>query len=546
MDPGRQAMPAALERGAPSPLDRQATREAPVAGEIGVNGAGPVDLLVVGGGINGVGIARDAAGRGLKVVLCEQDDLANYTSSASSKLIHGGLRYLEQREIGLVRKALIEREILLRAAPHIVRPLRFILPHSPEQRRAWMIRLGLFLYNHLGGRRKLPRARRIDLRHDPVGVALKDSLRTAFTYPDCWVEDARLVVLNALDAHERGAEILTRTRCTAARRANNLWYAELTPVAGGPARVVRARALVNATGPWVLRFLAERTDVAKPGRMRLVKGSHIIVPRLYHHRDAYTLQHRDGRIVFVLPYEGRYSLIGTTEVDYSGDPGEARITQPEIVYLCDVVSRYFREPLQPDRVLWSFAGVRPLYDDAETDISAVTRDYAFDLDQHAGQAPLLSILGGKITTYRRLAEHALEKLGSVLGTASRPWTAKAPLPGGDLPHGDVEGFIQDLHRSARWLPADVARRYARAYGSRVSKLLAGARRLEGLGEHLGNGLYEAEVEYLRRHEWAMTAEDILWRRSRLGVHVDADTVARLEAWLGNRTLAAPSALVGEG
>jgi glycerol-3-phosphate dehydrogenase len=508
-----------------------------------VNGAGPVDLLVVGGGINGVGIARDAAGRGLKVVLCEQGDLANYTSSASSKLIHGGLRYLEQREFGLVRKALIERETLLRVAPHIVRPLRFILPHSPEQRRAWMIRLGLFLYNNLGGRKKLPRARRIDLRRDPVGGPLKESFRTAFAYPDCWVEDARLVVLNALDAHERGAEILTRTRCTAARRANNLWYAELTPAAGGPARVVRARALVNATGPWVLRFLAERTEVAKPGRLRLVKGSHIIVPKLYHHGDAYTLQHRDGRVVFVLPYEGRYSLIGTTEVDYHGDPGEARITQPEIVYLCDIVSRYFRETLKPDRVLWSFAGVRPLYDDAETDISAVTRDYAFDLDQRAGQAPLLSILGGKITTYRRLAEHALERLEPVLGTTGRSWTAKAVLPGGDLPHGDFEGFVQDLHRGARWLPSDLARRYARAYGSRVTKLLAHARKLDDLGERLGDGLYEAEVQYLRRHEWAVTAEDILWRRSRLGLHVDAGTVARLEAWLTDHAVEPRRALV---
>ena len=505
-------------------------------------GAGPVDLLVVGGGINGAGIARDAAGRGLKVVLCEQGDLANYTSSASSKLIHGGLRYLEQREFGLVRKALIEREILLHVAPHIVRPLRFVLPHSPEQRRAWMIRLGLFLYNHLGGRKKLPRARSIDLKRDPVGGPLKDSFGTAFTYPDCWVEDARLVVLNALDAHERGAEVLTRTRCTAARRANGLWYAELTPTLGGPARCVRARALVNAAGPWVMRFLAERTEVAKPGRIRLVKGSHIIVPRLYHHGDAYTLQHRDGRVVFVLPYEGRYSLIGTTDVDYHGDPAEARITQPEIVYLCDVVSRYFREPLKPDRVLWTFAGVRPLYDDAATDVSAVTRDYAFDLDQRGGEAPLLSILGGKLTTYRRLAEHALEKLQPVLKYDARPWTGTAPLPGGDLPHGDFEGFVQDLYRGARWLPTDVARRYARAYGSRVTKLLAGARTLDGLGERLGDGLYEAEVEYLRRYEWAVTAEDILWRRSRLGMHVDADTVARLETWLGHSPMEPRTAL----
>jgi glycerol-3-phosphate dehydrogenase len=327
------------------------------------------------------------------------------------------------------------------------------------------------------------------------------------------------------------------------RRANGLWYAELTPTSGGPVRVVRARVLVNATGPWVSRFLTERADVAKAGRIRLVKGSHIIVPRLYHHGNAYTLQHRDGRVLFVLPYEGRYSLIGTTDVDYQGDPGEVRITHPEIVYLCDAISRYFRETLSPDRVLWTFAGVRPLYDDAEANVSAVTRDYAFDLDQTAGEAPLLSIFGGKITTYRRLAEHALEKLQPVLGSTARPWTAKAPLPGGDLPKGDFEAFVQDLHRGARWLPSDLARRYARAYGSRVTKLLAGARGLGDLGERLGDGLYEAEVEYLRRHEWAVTAEDILWRRSRLGLHVDADTVARLEARLGHSAAEPRAALV---
>lgn len=512
-----------------------------LSGNIGLNEAEPVDLLVVGGGINGAGIARDAAGRGLKVVLCEQADLANYTSSASSKLIHGGLRYLEQREFRLARRALVEREILLRAAPHIIRPLRFILPQTPEQRSAWTIRLGLFLYNHLGGRKKLPRVRRIDLRHNPVGVPLKDGFRTAFAYPDCWVEDARLVVLNALDAHERGAEILTRTRCTAARRAGGLWYAELTPTLGGPARVVRARALINATGPWVSRFLAERADVAKPGRVRLVKGSHIIVPRLYHHGVAYTLQHRDRRLLFVLPYEGRYSLIGTTDVDYQGDPGEARISHPEIVYLCDAVSRYFREPLSPDRVLWTFAGVRPLCDD-EINVSAVTREYAFDLDQAAGEAPLLSIFGGEITTYRRLAEQALEKLLPMLGAVAPPWTAKVPLPGGALPDGDFEAFVQDLHQGTPWLPSDLARRYARAYGSRVAKLLAGARALADLGERLGDGLYEAEVEYLQRHEWAVTAEDILWRRSRLGLHAGADTVARLETWLGHNAAEPRAAL----
>jgi glycerol-3-phosphate dehydrogenase len=507
-----------------------------------LDGAEPVDLLIVGGGINGAGIARDAAGRGLRVVLCEQGDLANYTSSASSKLIHGGLRYLEQYEFRLVREALIEREVLLRAAPHIIWPLRFILPHSPEQRPAWMIRLGLFLYDHLGGgRRQLPRAARVDLRRDPVGAPLKVKFRTAFAYPDCWVEDARLVVLSALDAYERGATILTRTRCSAARRANGLWYADLTPTFGGPVRLVRARALINAAGPWVARFLAEHTDRARPARVRLVKGSHIIVPRLYDHDHPYVLQHRDGRVVFVIPYESRYALIGTTEVDYQGDPGEARITQAEIVYLCDAVSRYFRQTLTPDRVLWTFAGVRPLYDDARADLSAVTRDYAFDLDDVAGEAPLLSIFGGKITTYRRLAEHALAKLLPVLGCGGRPWTATAPLPGGDLP-GDFENFVRQLRQAAPWLPAELARRYARAYGSRVKKLLEGARALGDLGEHLGDGLFEAELDYLRRYEWALTAEDILWRRSKLGLHVGTDTLHRLETWLGDNVEADNAAL----
>jgi glycerol-3-phosphate dehydrogenase len=496
--------------------------------------AEPVDLLIVGGGINGTGIARDAAGRGLKVVLCEQGDLANYTSSASSKLIHGGLRYLEQHEFRLVREALIEREVLLRAAPHIIWPLRFILPHSPAQRPAWMIRLGLFLYNHLGGRKILPSARRINLRRDPGGGPLKDTVRTAFAYPDCWVEDARLVVLNALDAHERGAQILTRTRCTSARRANGLWYADLAATAEGPERLVRARALVNAAGPWVSSFLADRTDLAKPGRVRLVKGSHIVVPKLYEHDDPYILQNPDGRVVFVIPYEGRFSLIGTTEVDYDGDPAEVRIAPTEVVYLCNAVGRYFRDAPKPDQVVWTFAGVRPLYDDAEVNLSAVTRDYVFDLDQVAGEAPLLSIFGGKITTYRKLAEHALAKLQPVLEFSGGIWTANVPLPGGDLPGGDFEAFVRELQRAARWLPSDLARRYARAYGSRVERFLVGARGLGDLGERLGEGLYEAEVDYLRRCEWAVTAEDVLWRRSKLGLHVGAEAIARLNALLGHK------------
>ena len=485
------------------------------------------DLLIIGGGINGASIARDAAGRGLDVVLVEQDDLASHTSSASSKLIHGGLRYLEHYEFRLVREALIEREVLLRIAPHIIWPLRFVLPHSPEQRPAWLIRAGLFLYDHLGGRRRLPASQRIDLRTDPAGAPLKAAFGTAFTYADCWVDDARLVVLNAMAAAEHGAGVLTRTRCVRARRTDGLWQAELQPGGGGPVRTIQARALVNAAGPWVS---AVQEDVlARPAlrRVRLVKGSHIVVPRLFDHPDPYILQNTDGRVVFALPYEQDFTLIGTTDADFRGDPAAARPSSEEILYLCRAVSRYFRAPLTPDTVIHSFAGVRPLYDDARSDVSAVTRDYVLDLDGPAGRAPLLSVFGGKITTCRRLAEQALEKLQPVLGFTGGAWTGRVPLPGGDLPDGDFERFLTDLSAQNAWLPAPLAQRYARAYGTRAMILIAGARSLPDLGRHLGDHLYEAEVDYLVRHEFARCAEDILWRRSKLGLHVDDAVAERL-------------------
>jgi glycerol-3-phosphate dehydrogenase len=490
-----------------------------------------VDLLVIGGGINGTGIARDAVGRGLSVVLCEQDDLASHTSSASSKLIHGGLRYLEHYEFRLVREALIEREVLLRAAPHIIWPLRFILPHSPEQRPAWMIRLGLFLYDHLGGRERLPGSGKVDLRDDPAGAPLKTEFRTAFSYADCWVDDARLVVLNAKDAAERGAEILCRRRCIDARRADGVWQATLRSADGGVERVVRARCLVNATGPWVSRFLTDNLRLPALKRVRLVKGSHIVVRRLRGHPDPYILQNTDRRVVFVIPYEQQYSLIGTTDLDYADDPARAEVSGAEIDYLCRAVGRYFKDSPTPEEVVWRYAGVRPLYDDASGDVSAVTRDYVFDLDRSADAAPLLSVFGGKITTYRKLAEHALNKLKPVLGIAGGAWTDRAPLPGGDLPGADFEAFLAALTDAYPWLPADLVRRYARAYGTRIERLLDGAGALKDLGEHLGDGLYEAEADYLVRHEWAMTEEDILWRRSKLGLHVSAETAARLRAWL---------------
>jgi glycerol-3-phosphate dehydrogenase len=520
----------AVESGAGVPLVGR-----PSSRERGVSSKEPVDLLVVGGGVNGTGIARDAAGRGLGVILCEQDDLARHTSSASSKLIHGGLRYLEHYEFRLVREALIEREVLLRAAPHIIWPLRFILPHDRGQRPAWLIRLGLFLYDHLGGRKLLPASEAIDLNTDPVGAPLKPQFEQGFAYADCFVDDARLVVLNALDARERGAEILTRTRCTAARRANGLWYAALEPRGGGPPRQVRARALVNATGPWVSRFLADRLQLSGPSNLRLVKGGHIIVPRLYDHPCPYILQHTDRRIVFVIPYERTFSLIGTTDVDYQGEPSQVDIGDDEIDYLCHVVSRYFREPLRPDQVEWTYAGVRPLYDDANRDVSAITRDYVFDLDEPEDDAPLLSVFGGKITTSRKLAEHALDQLRPAMRFEGGAWTAGAPLPGGDLPDADFAAFLRALQTERPWLPADLARRYARAYGTRVGAVLDGARGLDDLGEPLGDGLYEAEVDYLVREEWAQTVEDILFRRSKLGLHVSDATAARLRAWLGRNT-----------
>jgi len=491
----------------------------------------PVDLLVIGGGVNGTGIARDAAGRGLSVLLCERDDLAQHTSSASSKLIHGGLRYLEHYEFRLVREALIEREVLLRLAPHIIWPLRFVLPHSPEQRPAWMIRLGLFLYDHLGGRDRLPGSARLDLAHDPLGAPLKAAFTTGFAYADCWVEDSRLVVLNAMDAAERGAEILTRTRCSAASRSQRLWQVSLEPQGGGTTRTVRSRALINASGPWVSRFLTEQLDRPALKKVRLVKGAHIVVPRLYDHASPYILQHTDGRVVFVIPYERDFSLIGTTDSDYSGDPGEVAITDDEIDYLCAAVTRYLKVPVTADQVQWSYAGVRPLYDDATGDVSAVTRDYAFDLDT-AGGAPLLSVYGGKITTYRKLAEHALAKLQPTLGFPRETWTHQQPLPGGDMPDADFDRFLDELSARRDWLPHPLARRYARAYGTRVDRLLDGASKIGDLGEDFGDGLYEAEADYLVRHEWAVTDQDILWRRSKLALHVRDATVARLRAWLG--------------
>jgi len=499
------------------------------------------DLLIVGGGVNGAGIARDAAGRDLSVVLCEQNDLASATSSASSKLIHGGLRYLEYYEFRLVREALAEREVLLAMAPHIIRPMRFVLPHMSHLRPAWLIRLGLLLYDHLGGRKKLAGSAGVDLRNDPVGAPLKPELERGFVYSDCWVDDARLVVLNAMDAAAKGARILTRTRCVTARRVGDAWQATLQDGATGTEETVRARILVNAGGPWVGQFLAQGVGLNRGKSLRLIKGSHIVVPKLFDGPQAYILQNEDRRIVFVIPYEGRYTLVGTTDVPYDEPPGPVHISEDETRYLCEVTSRHFRTPVTPADVVWSYAGVRPLYDDEAENAAAVTRDYVLDLDEDRssgiGRAPLLSVFGGKITTYRRLAEHAMEKLSGYTAGAGRRWTARTPLPGGDLPGADFEGYLRDFQARRPWLAADLARRYARAYGSLAEPMLHGARSLGDLGQHFGGGLYEREAAYLVEQEFARSADDILWRRSKLGLRLDRAAKTSLEEWLTKRSLA---------
>lgn len=494
------------------------------------------DLLVVGGGINGAGIARDAAGRGLCVVLCEKDDLAEHTSSASSKLIHGGLRYLEYYEFGLVRKALIEREVLLRSAPHIMRPLRFVMPHRAGLRPAWMIRAGLYLYDMLARREILPGSQGVNLRCHPAGRPLKPEFRKGFVYSDGWVDDARLVVLNAMDACRKGAAIRTRTACTGLRREDGAWIATLRS-SGGMVQTVKARCLVNAAGPWTMDVLGMALPDRNTRPLRLVKGSHIVVPKLFEHDHAYIFQHPDGRIVFSIPYEHDYTLIGTTDLDYKGDPDKVAIDLGETGYLCRLAGEYFERSIQPADVVWSYSGVRPLLEDPDRPAKALTRDYKFSVD--ANGAPLVNIFGGKITTFRKLAEEAVDLVCKALGSPRPHWTEKACLPGGDLygdtpqscavrRYGEWEQKVRDQYP---WLPAALAARYCRAYGTRIHTLLDGCTSLASLGGEFAPGLHMAEIAYLRRYEWAMTAEDILWRRTKLGLHTPPDTAARLNTWL---------------
>jgi glycerol-3-phosphate dehydrogenase len=493
------------------------------------------DVLIVGGGINGAGIARDAAGRGLSVVLCEKDDLAAHTSSASTKLIHGGLRYLEYYEFNLVRKALIEREVLLRAAPHIMWPMRFVMPHAKGQRSALLIRAGLWLYDLLAKRELLPASAAINLRCHSAGKPLKPEFRCGFIYSDGWVDDARLVVLNSMDAAEKGATILTQARVQSLARKGAGWEALVDKPSCGGIRV-NARYVVNAAGPWTADVLHGATPKEGGGHLRLVKGSHIVVKRMFEHDNAYIFQNRDGRIVFAIPYERDFTLIGTTDIDYAGDANTVGITDDEIGYLCRLASEYFVNPVTPADVVWTYSGVRPLLDDG-ADAKAVTRDYRLEVDS-AG-APILSIFGGKITTYRKLAEEAVDLVAKALDNRQGGWTHNACLPGGDLfgatPQNksvlEFDAWARKVQNHYAWLPPLLVARYTRAYGTRVHTLLRDREKLADMGEEIAPGLYAVEVEYLRRYEWARSAQDILWRRSKLGLHLPRWAPAMLQEWL---------------
>ncbi len=504
----------------------------------------PFDIAIVGGGVNGCGIARDAAGRGLSVYLCEQSDLAGATSSASTKLIHGGLRYLEYYEFRLVREALMEREVLLRAAPHIVSPLRFVLPHHKGLRPAWLIRLGLLLYDHLGGRQLLPPARRIDLSKDAAGAPLKPAYRMGFEYSDCWVDDARLVVLNAVDAAARGAVIETRVEMVKAERRAGGWRV-LVRDANGGLREIIAKVLVNAAGPWVGEVVAERLGLPLDAPIRLVKGSHIVVPRLFSHDRAYIFQNADHRIAFAIPYESDFTLIGTTDLDYDGDPGKPRATEKEIEYLCAAAGEYFRQPIDPKRVVWTYSGVRPLYDDGASAAQEATRDYVLKVEGGGDLPPVLNIYGGKITTFRRLAEAALEKLQPFLPGMGKPWTVGTALPGGDFPVDGLSALAAAIAARSPSCTPKRAARFARAYGTRAYQIVEGIRTEDDWGASFGADLSEREVRYLMEHEWARTAEDVLWRRSKLGLRMTALDAGRLDDWMrAARALASAPAVAG--
>ena len=490
-----------------------------------------IDIAVIGGGINGCGIARDAAGRGLSVMLCEQSDLAQATSSASTKLFHGGLRYLEYYEFRLVREALIEREILLKAMPHISWPMRFVLPHHSGLRPAWLLRLGLFLYDHIGGRKILPATRSLNLRKSELGIPLKDAYAKGFEYSDCWVEDSRLVVLNARDAAERGAKILTRTRCESAERHGSLWVLSLRNVDTDQVDTVHARAIVNAGGPWVEDIIRAKLRRNSSDGVRLVRGSHIVTRKLFEHDQPYIFQQSDGRIIFAIPYETDFTLIGTTDAEHEGDPGTAVCTPEESDYLRNAASEYFKQPITQEDIVWTYSGVRPLYDDGASSATKATRDYVLTLDEEEGRAPLLNIFGGKITTYRKLAESALERLGSYFPKAKKPWTASAALPGGDMPVDGVAALVAHLRERFAFLTERWALRLVRAYGTEAEILLGDAKAVADLGHDFGGTLTEAELRWLMAREWAISADDVLWRRSKLGLRLTPDEASAVDTWM---------------
>lgn len=490
------------------------------------------DLLIIGGGINGVGIATDASGRGLSVVLCEKSDLASGTSWKSSKLIHGGLRYLEYFEFKLVKKALEERETLWRKAPHIIHPLTFVLPHHQHLRPTWLIRTGLFLYDHLGKRSLLPRAKQINLTKNKAGLPLKTNYTKGFTYSDCYVDDARLVVLNAMQAKQLGATILTRTEVVAAHRNKDYWQATLKST-DGVERTVKAYVLVNASGPWADKTL-QNLHVPYNHHMSLVKGSHIVVPKLYEGNHAYILQNKDKRIVFVIPFVDRYSLIGTTDIAFTGDLNSPEIDPNEITYLCALVNEYFQKPISPADIVWTYAGVRPLKSDGD-DLSAISRDYDLALNVEGNKAPLLNVFGGKLTTYRELAEDALAKLEPFFPHLKPSWTATATLPGGDMTNADFAKFYRGFHQHYPWLPEELAQHYAHNYGTLAHVLLKDTHAISDLGANFGGGLYQREIDYLIKYEWAQTAEDILWRRTKLGLNFPSENLEKLNQYLTKQT-----------
>jgi glycerol-3-phosphate dehydrogenase len=495
------------------------------------------DLFVIGGGVNGCGIARDATGRGLSVFLAEQNDLASGTSSASTKLIHGGLRYLEHYEFRLVREALIEREVLLQSAPHIIWPLRFVLPHHDGLRPRWMIRLGLFLYDHLGGRKILPATRSVDLTTDETGRPLKDEFTRGYEYSDCWVEDARLVVLNARDAQARGAEIRTRTKVVTARRDGAEWTIDIEGESGR--ETIRAKGLINAAGPWVSQVLGQVVGHNDPAKIRMVKGSHLVVDKLYDHDRCYIFQNADGRICFAIPYETNFTLVGTTDEDHKGDPGKPEATEAEIDYMLNAASEYFKKPVTRAQLKWSYSGIRPLYDDGASKAQEATRDYVLKLDRPEGQAPLLSVFGGKITTARKLAESVMDEIKPFFPAMKGQWTATSRLPGGDIAHDAVDAKIADLQKKYSFLKPANVRRLFRAYGTEVESILGEARFAADLGKSFGP-VTEKEIAHLKDKEWVVSADDILWRRSKLGLHMKPDDQAALKDYMEGAVMVAPA------